>query len=153
MNQDLYDKIIDQYKDAFKLAEIKHFIPEEFVCKCGEDDCSYLVLDMDFVALLDDFRNDMGFAFRLTSGYRCPLHPAEREKIHPGPHQTGKAVDGAFVGLSAYSLLYGLGMHTAHGSPFMGIGLNQKGDHDTRFIHLDTCVSEPWRPRPHIWTY
>lgn len=144
-----------EYEEKFREVAIKHFNPEEFMCKCGSEFglCDILVLDMDFIMELDEFRNDLGIPFRVTSGYRCGFHPIEVKKIHPGPHRTGKAVDIAVVGASTYQILYGLGMHNAHGHPFMGIGLNQKGDHDERFLHLDMCEAKPWRPRPHVWTY
>lgn len=139
--------IIQRYDNLFDAADIKHFNPFEFVCQCGED-CPTLVLDMGFIQRLDVFRDSVGIPFRVTSGYRCPQHPAEKEKTHPGPHQTGKAVDIAVLGASCHEILCSLVSHD-----FTGIGLNQKGDHDERFLHFDTCEAEPWRPRPHVWTY
>lgn len=142
-----------EYLVKFEKENIIHFKPHEFSCRCGSPLCEVLILDMDFISYLDDFRQSMAMPFRITSGYRCPMHPIEAKKTHPGPHQTGKAADIAVLGLEAYKFLFGLGMHNAHGDPFVGIGLNQKGDHDERFIHLDMCDSMPYRPRPHVWTY
>jgi hypothetical protein len=36
---------------------------------------------------------------------------------------------------------------------FTGIGVNQKGAHDGRFIHLDDLDNAPGQPRPCIWSY
>lgn len=141
--------------------EIKNFTRDEFVCKCGLALCANQEMDENFILLLDDFRTWTGITFRVTSGFRCHLHPIEAKKSHPGPHRTGCAADGAFVGATCHEMLYQLGefrnyLQESSREPilaFTGIGLNQKGDHDERFLHLDTCGAEPWRPRPHVWTY
>lgn len=145
--------VIEMAEEAFRIAEIQHFTPQEFTCKCGTQYCDLLVMDMDFVSRLDQWRDEMDIPFRITSGYRCAWHPIEMKKTQPGPHRLGQAADIACVGNGTYLLLYGLGIHNAHGACFTGIGLNQKDDHDERFLHVDTCKSEPWRPRPHVWTY
>lgn len=154
-------KVIEKHQEAFKIAKIQHFTPFEFTCRCGNEFCDLLELDMGFIELLDDFRNYVGMPFRITSGYRCAFHTAEQAKIHPGPHRLGMAADIAFVGISTHKFLYELGWYESNRSlrpcpasdRFTGIGMNQKGDHDERFIHLDTCVNQPYRPRPHVWTY
>ena len=33
-----------------------------------------------------------------------------------------------------------------------GIGMNQRGEHSKRFVHLDTLTPEEG-PRPTVWTY
>ena len=139
-----------EYERKFRDNHIEHFTPEEFMCKCGSEFglCDMLVLDMDFINRLESFRASVGIPMRITSGYRCGFHPIEVRKVHPGPHRTGKAADIAILGASLHEMLCSLVPHD-----FTGIGLNQKGDHDERFLHLDTCGAEPWRPRPHVWTY
>lgn len=142
---------------VYKSLKIHHFDPVEFVCKCGDPNCFDEGMDHDFLKLLQHFRNYTSIPMRVTSGFRCGFHPIEAKKTHPGPHTTGRAADFALVGASCHEILYELGWFNStqedQSLRFRGIGLNQKGDHDDRFLHLDVCDAEPWRPRPHVWTY
>ena len=121
----------------------RHFTLDEFDCKgqgcCGGDNR----MDLEFVELLDDLREKCGFALRVTSGYRCPVHNERVSSTGPaGPHTTGKSCDfGVSHERAVIVLEHALKM------PFKGIGVNQKGS--ARFIHLD-CTDRPVR---HIWTY
>ena len=103
-------------------------------------------MDDTFMQRLDQLREDMGFAFPVTSAYRCAKHPIEARKKAPGAHTTGRAVDIAVQGEKAYRLIEG-----AIELKFKGIGIKQKGQ--GRFIHLDDIPSSPSRPRPWIWSY
>lgn len=144
-----------------KNSGIRYFTANEFRCKCfmqlpaGQGCGGDTKMDMAFIKLLDEFRDFCGFAFRITSAYRCPDHPIEAKKEHPGPHQTGQAVDIAVWGHSAYDLKMALGKFVPSEPRlgFFGVGENQKGNIDSRFIHLDMCENTPYRPRPHCWTY
>ncbi len=148
---------LEQEISRYNSLKIRHFLPEEFMCKCGNHFCDQEPMDVAFLLLLDEFRNYTGVPFRVTSGFRCGFHPIEAKKSHPGPHRTGYAADFAFVGASCHEMLYQLGWFNQYQEDqslrFTGIGLNQKGDHDERFMHLDMCDAAPWRPRPHVWTY
>jgi len=91
---------------------------------------------------------------RISSGFRCVLHPIEQKKNNPGPHTTGKAADILTAGSATHGIILELGQTYNHDEPyFAGIGLSQKGPLEDRFIHLDACIAAPWRPRPHVWTY
>lgn len=103
-------------------------------------------MDHDFMQKLDQLREDMGFVFPITSGYRCEKHPIEARKKAPGAHTTGKAADIGVRGEEAYRLIEG-----AIELRFKGIGIAQKGE--GRFIHIDDIESSPSRPRPWIWSY
>ena len=133
--------------------DIKFFIEDEFRCQCTQ--CGgHENMHATFMRYLDQFREYLGIPFIITSGYRCPLHPVERRKTSPGPHSTGMAADIAIMGMSAHTLVYALGeFRKETGIQFNGVGLDQRGDVDDRYIHLDICQEGPNRLRPSIWTY
>lgn len=91
-------------------------------------------------------RTEVGFPFKITSGYRCADHPIEKNKSAPGTHALGLAAD---IYLRGNQALQVLSKATDYG--FTGVGVNQKGD--ARFIHLDISKDANGRPRPHIWSY
>lgn len=127
--------------------ELKFFKKSEFDCRCG---CGGNEMNADFLRKLDDMRSRMDFPYIVTSGYRCPDH---NEKVSTtgrnGPHTTGRAVDINVFGKRAFQVL----QQAALGGWFTGIGLNLKGSHDKRFIHLDDLDSHDNRFRPTVWTY
>ena len=118
-----------------------YFSDDELKCK----HCGGLVFDEAFRRTLDNIRRDMECPLPVTSGYRCPDHPIEVAKDSPGAHCSGKAVDIKVSGERALRLLW---VAMAHG--VTRIGINQKGKHDQRFIHLDVDTD---LPHPAIWTY
>jgi uncharacterized protein YcbK (DUF882 family) len=115
----------------------KYFTQAEFKCKhCGK--CE---MNQEFLDKINKLREEYGQSLVVTSGYRCPEHPAERIKVgRSGMHTTGKAADFAVEGTNAQRLLM-LALQLG----FTGIGVQQKGA--GRFIHLDT------RETPAIWSY
>jgi len=120
----------------------KYFTDDELKCQhCGEHG-----IDGYFMAKIDNLREELGFPFPVTSGYRCPEHPIEARKKAPGAHTTGKAIDIGVSGNEAYMLI-----EAAIRDNFTGIGINQKGD--SRFIHLDIIPHSSSSPRPWIWSY
>ena len=120
----------------------KYFTADELKCQhCGAEG-----IDGYFMAKIDNLREELGFPFPVTSGYRCPKHPIEARKKAPGAHTTGKAIDIGVSGNDAYILI-----EAAIRDNFTGIGINQKGG--SRFIHLDIIPHSSSRPRPFIWSY
>ncbi len=118
---------------------MRYFTPDELKCQhCGAHG-----IDTEFVDLLDSIRAEAGFAFPITSGYRCPDHPIEARKAVPGAHATGKAVD---IGVSGDRALRVIELALSAG--IERIGVNQKGS--GRFIHLDVCTD---KTTPAIWSY
>lgn len=124
-----------------------NFTQDEFTCRCG---CNTFNMDHDFLQTLQDVRTSYGRAMNVSSGYRCAAHPVEARKIEgggkPGAHYSGKAVDILVAGEAALELLR---VALAHPN-VKGIGVNQKGAHSSRFIHIDT-LTEPNRPT--VWSY
>lgn len=127
--------------------EIEFFKKNEFDCKCG---CGGNEMVPSFLKKLDHTRRLLGFPFVVTSGYRCPQHNNRVSNTGlNGPHTTGRAVDVQLFGHRAFVLLRAIGV----GNEFTGIGLNLKGPHKSRFIHLDDLESHDNRFRPTVWTY
>lgn len=121
----------------------KHFLLSEFACR-GTDCCGGAnLIDEHLVDMLDALREECGFPFPVTSGYRCPKHNQRVSSTGlDGPHTTGKAAD---IGVDRTKAVHVLQVALRMG--FKGIGVNQKGS--GRFVHLDVVE----RPDRTIWTY
>ena len=124
--------------------ETKHFKARELRCHCG---CGQNKMDAGFMEKLEELRVTVNFPMVLTSAYRCPEHNANVSTTgRTGAHTQGKAVDVKVSGDRAFTLLkhaLALGFH--------GIGISQKGEYATRFIHLD--IADLGDRRPRVWTY
>ena len=119
----------------------KYFTEDELKCRhTGE--CK---MDKDFMKVLDEIREECGFAFVITSGYRSPKHPIEAKEARPGAHASGKAVDILVHMEQAYKVV-----EVALRFGIKRIGVSQKGDVGARFIHLDM---DETRAAPRIWSY
>ena len=112
--------------------------------------CGKVYMKESFMLALERLREACDFPFIISSGYRCPDHNAAVSPAtgRDGPHTTGYAADVAVVGDKAYMV-----MAKAHMVGMTGVGLNQKGPHNQRFVHLDTLNESSTRPRPWVWTY
>lgn len=129
--------------------DIKHFKPVEFACRCGKCNSTGHEMNMYFIHALDQLRHQFGRPINVASGYRCPAYNDHISLTgEDGPHTTGRAVDIRVSGTQVYYLFQQCNMCDA----MTGIGLNQKGLHKDRFIHLDD-LKLPGHPRPRIWTY
>lgn len=115
----------------------------EFSCRhCGRNDMRPAFMDT-----LLSLRQIYGKPMIVTSGYRCPVHNAEVSTTGAeGPHTTGLAGDFQVSGADAHELV-GLAVNFN----FTGLGINQKGEHSKRFIHLD--LIQVGESRPRIWSY
>ena len=113
---------------------MKYFNIEEFDCKeTGEN-----YMNPKFLAMIDKLREDSGFPFRITSGYRSPKHSVEAAKAEPGYHAKGLAADiYAPDGVRKRKIV-----EAALKLGFGGIGVAQD------FIHVDIRQSTPV-----IWGY
>lgn len=119
------------------------FPAHELACKCG---CGRGEADMDPVYMdrLIQLRRIINQPLPLSSAFRCPAHNVRVSSTGPdGPHTTGRAVDIQASGKLARQVL-----DMAVVLKFTGIGINQKGPHDQRFIHIDD-LDGPMRP----WTW
>ncbi|UCE39322.1 MAG: peptidase M15 [Thermoplasmata archaeon] len=125
--------------------QITYFRPDEFRCRC----CGEERMSLSFILTLDDLRTRLGFPLHISSGYRCPWHNDQVSTTgFNGPHTTGRAADVLISGEDAFRLV----TQSSLGGWFTGIGINQKGPHDKRFIHLDDLTA-PDHPRPRLWSY
>lgn len=132
-----------------------NFSEHEFKCSC----CGETRMSEDFIERLQDLRDRLpAIKFVITSGYRCPNHPAEQARAQEGrigSHTTGRACDLLVQGADAYAVI-----RTATGMGFTGLGVAQKGA-TGRFIHLDTLTDTDYNdhhnkrtfPRPMVWSY
>jgi len=60
---------------------LKNFTKEEFNCQhTGENR-----MEEEFLLKLDQLRDNCGFPFVITSGYRSPSHPIEAKKTYREP--------------------------------------------------------------------
>ena len=119
----------------------KYFSEEELKCKyTGQCD-----MDWTFMQTIERIRERCNFPFNVSSAYRSIEHPVEAKKNNPGAHTTGKAMDILVSGEQAMTLI-----KIAIEEGINRIGVAQKGDHASRFIHLDMDISSP---SPRIWSY
>ena len=123
------------------MSNWKYFTEDELKCKhTGLCD-----MDWAFMQTIERVRERCGFPFKVSSAYRSPEHPIEAAKKSPGAHASGKAMDILIKGEQAMTLV-----RIALEEGIYRIGVAQKGDYNSRFIHLDMDIS---RPSPRIWSY
>ncbi len=116
--------------------DTKHFIKEEFACRCGcgLDDISPLLVKM-----LEDARERAGIPFTVTSGCRCESHNKIVGGSPTSNHLKGEAVDiSAGTGLKKYEITKAL-----LDSGFVRVGVGKV------FIHTDISKEKG----KSIWTY
>ena len=119
-----------------------YFTPDELRCQhTGKDG-----INSEFLVKLNAIRDECGFPFTITSGYRAPEHPIEARKATAGAHSSGRAVD---IGVRGDRALRVIEVALKHG--ITGVGVNQKGA--SRFIHLDDLEPMGHFHRPTIWSY
>ena len=121
-----------------------YFTEKELRCK-GTDECQ---MDEDFMARLVSLRKDFNEPMIISSGYRDASYNHVIGGAKNSPHLYGKAVDVLVSGRIAYRLMK---LAIKHG--FTGIGVSQRGPHESRFLHIDTMDSNDIHPRPWIWSY
>ena len=117
-----------------------NFSVHEMACKCG---CGNHEMDSEFMRMLQTLRDEMQGPLKVTSGFRCVNHNqmVSTTGIN-GPHTQARAADILISGERAMRLF-----EKARQIGFSGIGLSQRGDHASRFVHLDT------KPRKALWSY
>lgn len=126
----------------------EYFSKEELSCtgNCAHCSGSDELMNNEVMQDLVKLRKLCGFPLPITSAYRCPARNSEVSGTgKTGPHTTGRAVDIHVYGPKA---LVVIGMALKLG--FTGIGVNQKGPINKRFIHLDKGLPDK---RPNIWSY
>ena len=119
---------------------MSHFRIDEFQCKCG---CGENLISPNLMLILEMIREDVQYPMVVTSGFRCRLHNTNVGGHVNSSHCVGMAADIRCSGLLAariisFALLRGIN----------GIGVSQKGDWNSRFVHLD-IAHEDFK----IWSY
>lgn len=121
------------------------FTEFELACPC----CGVNGMSTAFIDKLTTLRKLYYATMSLSSAYRCPHHnQAVSTTGETGPHTTGRAVDVRCSGGEALRLI-----DLALGCGFTGIGVSQKGNRTSRFIHLDDLPDSRFCPRPWVWSY
>ena len=118
----------------------KHFSRKELECKYSGE-CK---LNPEFLERIEELRIAFGKPLRVSSGFRSSDHPVERLKksTSTGYHAKGEALDFLVFGEDAQMLI-----KLALDLGFKGIGVSQKGNFNSRFIHIDH------RSVPALWSY
>lgn len=112
----------------------KYFSRDEFKCsETGNNE-----IQDEFVHALDKLREECGFPFAITSGYRDPSHSVEAKKEKAGQHTLGIAADIAVSGGSQRFIIVSKAMELG----FSGIGVART------FVHVDIRTSQPV-----LWCY
>tara|TARA_R100000655_G_scaffold109987_1_gene166808 strand:- start:1124 stop:1471 length:348 start_codon:yes stop_codon:yes gene_type:complete len=112
----------------------KYFKLSDFNCQeTGENK-----MEVAFIEKLDRLREECGFPFIITSGYRSSTHSIEAKKATPGQHTKGNAADIKAVGGAQRIQI----VKEALKLGFTGIGVAKT------FIHVDTRTTVPV-----LWTY
>lgn len=94
----------------------------------------------EFIAMLDQLREQCGFPFTITSGYRSVEHTAERNKPKgkKGTHTQGIAADIAVANGQQRMIIVKKALEMGFG----GIGVAKS------FVHVDMRTTTPV-----MWTY
>lgn len=113
----------------------EYFLRDEFKCQhTGNNEIQDKLLRQ-----LDKLRQNCGFPFIITSGYRDPTHPIEAKKANAGTHALGLAADiKVNNGVERYTIV-----REAIKLGFRGIGIANT------FVHVDVRDSKP----SVMWTY
>jgi zinc D-Ala-D-Ala carboxypeptidase len=112
----------------------------KLTCSCG---CGRMEMDDDFMHSMDRVRENCGFPFRVTSGFRCPTYNAQVSSTgERGPHTTGRAIDIAAPSSSMRLTI----MEAAQLEGFRRFGIAKS------FIHLDNLRERDGFPEG-IWSY
>jgi len=122
----------------------EYFSVDELKCK-GTDECN---MDEGFMERLVTLRHKFNKPMVISSGYRSSSYNQVIGGARNSPHLYGKAVDVLVSGKAAHKLI---GLAIQHG--FTGIGVSQRGSHESRFLHLDTMDNSDIHPRPWVWSY
>ncbi|BBM03797.1 D-Ala-D-Ala carboxypeptidase family metallohydrolase [Microbulbifer sp. GL-2] len=120
-----------------------YFTESELACRC----CGKNYFKEETLKRLIRVRKRFAKPMIINSGYRCLVHNARLNATMT--HATGQAVDVQVALGRAYRLI-----QIAQEEGFTGIGVKQKGQFKSRFLHLDDLepiLSE--RTRPTIWSY
>jgi uncharacterized protein YcbK (DUF882 family) len=122
------------------LNDIFHLYFEYSEFDSPDEKGSYINMDVDFLNKLAKARQNASIAFKITSGYRTPLHNEKVGGVHSSSHTKGHAVDiYAPTSRQKYIIINAL---LQAGFDRIGVAKN--------FIHVD---DDPTKAEAVIWTY
>jgi hypothetical protein len=131
-----------------------NFSTAEMHCQCSYN-CGQDEMNDEFMRMLQQLREEAGFAFRISSGRRCQLHNQDISslKTKAGIHTFGRACDILTGHINTGKVLNLVKL--AQNIGFTGLGLNFRGNRKSRFLHVDSRDSSMASPfnQPAIWTY
>ena len=120
----------------------RNFSNEELSCSC----CGDNLMEASFLHKLQSVRDAFASPMHVSSAYRCPEYNDRVSSTgESGPHTTGRAVD---IFVSGQDALRFVTIAIENG--MTGIGISQKGDYASRFVHMDDLTDGV---RPHMWSY
>jgi len=118
-------------------AGIKHFKPEEFLCRCG---CGEVVIDSRVLDILEKLRKHLKKPVVINSAYRCVKHNRAIGGVPGSAHIRGYAVDiKALHSATRHRIIDFL---LKEGIQRVGVA--------SSFVHFDV---DPDKPKPALWTY
>ena len=115
-----------------------NFSKADMSCRSG---CGLDHMDHQFMRMLQQMWNELG-PLPVTSGVRCEKHNDHTGGYPKSAHLQSKGADIRIFGPRALKLV-----EESRRIGFSRIGISQKGDKSSRFIHLDIL------PRTAIWSY
>ncbi len=65
----------------------------KLLCTCGHPHCDERSVSQEHLNRAQYVRDDVGHALSVTSGGRCPHHPAEIHRTTPADHQKENGID------------------------------------------------------------
>lgn len=121
-----------------------NFTPQEMADRLTGD----LLIVPDFMDWLQEVRAAYQRPMYVTSGYRTPEHQHSKSGKPTGAHVDGMAVDVRACHEHSHELL-----KIAISAGALGLGIQQLGAPERRYLHIDRWTSAPKGYRPRIWNY
>jgi uncharacterized protein YcbK (DUF882 family) len=116
----------------------RYFTLEEFLCRCGLDNCDAPPAPHPgLVAMLDMLRDALGEPLVVTSGLRCAAHNAALGGEPASGHLTGTEAD---VACGSSRVRHRLLAHA------YGLGISRIGIYP-KHVHLGISSKRSWCPR------
>jgi len=70
-----------------------NFNSNEFDCQCNYPDCTFTLVSIEHLNMLQKMRSEVGFTINISSGFRCQRHNADIGGADRSQHVRGTATD------------------------------------------------------------
>lgn len=120
------------------------FRKEEMQCKHTKE-CN---MHPEVMRILQAIRDEIKQPIFISSGFRSVKHPVEQSKSKPGEHTLGMAVDIVCHGMRALDII-----RLALKHDIRRIGVHQKGNVNSRFVHIGIANRYSLEFPEALWTY